>query len=171
MAEPALRLLDKGLPRLDMRRTDSADRWLMSLDERTKPSRAAKSGEIIQQLRALLRDARKDREEAAAILAEARAQARTIIAEANECAEIATQCDPARPSVLDIQKQTAQRYGVALQALLGPGRARLLVSARHEAITLAHAAWPELSYPALGRLFQRDHTAILHVVRKARGQA
>ena len=168
MSEPALRLLDKGLPRLDMYRHDRGSRCEVAKPAGEKPPRV-RSGDLAQQLRAMLREARKDREAAAALLAEARVQARTIIAEAEVGARIAVANGTARQSVLDIQKQTAQRHRVTLQELLGPGRSRLLVVARYEAIALANAAWPELSTLALGRLFQRDHTIILRALKKARG--
>ncbi len=168
MAEPALRLLDKGLPRLDMYRRDRGAVREAAKPVGEKAPRVARSGDLAQQLRAMLREARKDREAAAALLAEARAEARTIIAEAEVGARIAVVNSTARQSVRDIQKQTARRHRVTLQDLLGQGRSRLLVVARYEAIALAHAAWPELSTLALGRLFQRDHTIILRALKQAR---
>jgi chromosomal replication initiation ATPase DnaA len=164
-----MRLLDKGLPRLDMRRTDSTDRWLSAKPVAEKRSRGARAGDMAQLLRALMRDARKDREEAATILADARAQAQTIIAEAEASACIVSNGGPALVRVVSIQRQTAERHGVTLQAMLGPGTGRHLVAARYEAIRLAHAARPDLSSAALGRLFKRDHTIILRALKQARG--
>lgn len=168
MAEPAMRQLDKGLPRLDMYRHDRGDKRAAAKAVGQKPSRAPSAGDMAQQLRALLRDARKDREAAAAALAEARVQAQTIIAEAEAGARIVTMIGPALPSVLSIQKQTAERHGVTLQALLGDGRGRELMAARYEAIALAHAARPDLSAAALGRIFKRDHTIILRALKRSR---
>ncbi|MBX3751922.1 MAG: hypothetical protein KF897_17725, partial [Opitutaceae bacterium] len=49
----------------------------------------------------------------------------------------------------------------------GASRTRHVVEARFEAIRLVRAARPDLSLPAIGRLFNRDHTTILHALKRA----
>src|SRR5690606_32097523 len=117
-----------------------------------------------RELRLLLAEARADREAAARLLAEARVEAQTIVAEARARAGAAND-DAALPCVADIQRQVAERHGFSVATLLGPGRSEVLVVARYEAIRLVHAARPDLSSAALGRLFRRDHTIILRALK------
>jgi chromosomal replication initiation ATPase DnaA len=74
---------------------------------------------------------------------------------------------PELPSVASIQKAVADRFGIGMSALLGAGTAKHLVAARYEAIRQAHAARPDLSSLTLGRLFRRDHSIILRVIKSS----
>jgi len=116
-----------------------------------------------------LAEIRRERRESAEVLAEARAQALTIITEA-ELAARALVRHPTLPSVAAIQKEVAGRHGIPVQRLLGCNMARPLVAARDEAIALAHAARPDLSFPALGRLFRRDHSSIMSALKRYRSR-
>ncbi len=166
----AVRKLDRGLPRIDVLSpaliAKQRGEPIPAPGQRVAPETVERS---LKAARRLLDEARRDREEAASVLAEARTHAATIVAEAVVTARAKIDVGPALPSVAEIIKATAMRHRITVGALLGRGRTRPVVAARHEAITLAHAARPDFSMPALGRIFRRDHTAILHALRKAKG--
>lgn len=58
------------------------------------------------------------------------------------------------------------RHGLSAGDIPGPGRTARVVAARFEAIAEVRAAYPDKSLPWLGRVFNRDHTTILHALRK-----
>jgi regulator of protease activity HflC (stomatin/prohibitin superfamily) len=173
MAEPALRKLDQGLPRLDMYAPEFRARLLAKRagikEPRARPKVVEKpqpesAQGLIIAARQMLADAAADRELAAQALADARMQAATIIAEAEAMARIVSKTGPALPSVAAIQNAVADRYGITVSAMLGPGVSNNLVAARYEAIRQAHAARPDLSPARLGRLFRRDRTIIIRAI-------
>lgn len=81
---------------------------------------------------------------------------------------------PRRPNPSDVDVEhvlatTARLFAVTGADLTGPSRNRRLVEARQVAMTvLRHAT--TLSYPELGRLFGRDHTTVIHAVRRTLDQ-
>lgn len=62
--------------------------------------------------------------------------------------------------------QVAAEHGRTVADILGVSRLRVIVEARHDAIAAVHVAHPKMSLPRLGRIFGRDHTTILHVLRR-----
>lgn len=62
----------------------------------------------------------------------------------------------------------AAKHGVTAADIVGPSRTRKIVAARHEAIGVVYTHCRQVSLPAIGRLFNRDHTTILHALRKLR---
>lgn len=173
MAEAALRKLDRGLPRLDMYAPELRARLLAqragiepprAKPKPDKPKREDDAQALIRAARAMLAAATADREMAAQTLADARALAGSIVAEAEASARIVTDIGPALPSVTRIQQAVADRYGVSVAAMLGVGVSADLVAARYEAIRRAHAARPDLSPGALGKLFRRDRTIIRRAI-------
>lgn len=108
--------------------------------------------------------------EAVAIIAAARYDAAEMLArarlEADGDSAPVISVPPVRLRVADIQRAVAASHGIPVDRLIGPGRARRLVEARNEAIALAYRARPDMSLVQLGRAFKRDHTTILHSVRK-----
>jgi hypothetical protein len=65
-----------------------------------------------------------------------------------------------------IQRAAARHYGVRVADLLSARRTREVVGPRHVAMYLAKALTPR-SLPEIGRQFGgRDHTTVLHAVRK-----
>ena len=58
----------------------------------------------------------------------------------------------------------ASKHGLTAGDLTGPNRRRHVVVARYEAIKAVKAAHPQLSYPQLGRLFNRDHSTCLYAM-------
>lgn len=74
------------------------------------------------------------------------------------------------PEVHVIQVTVAKFYGVALDHMLGSRRTVECTAPRMVAIYLSYLLCPHLSLPLLGKFFGgRDHTTILHSVRKITG--
>ena len=72
-----------------------------------------------------------------------------------------------RVTMHEIALEVCERYGVTLADLKGPRRLRLLSAARQEFMALAYEL-PHASLPVIGRFLDRDHTTILHGVRRHR---
>ncbi len=137
----------------------AAPRTAPALPRRAKPRHDA--ADLLAEARKLFAEATRERAEAARVLADAREEAELILARAQDAVAL-----PSLPSVKAILCEVASRHGVTIAAITGRSLRREVVAARHEAIALAHAARPDLSLPALGRLFRRDHTTILSALRK-----
>lgn len=67
----------------------------------------------------------------------------------------------------DIITATADKYQFRVQELKQLSRRKDIVKARHIAMYLCRAL-TDLSYPELGRLFERHHTTVIHAVDKIR---
>jgi chromosomal replication initiator protein len=78
--------------------------------------------------------------------------------------------DPKRVRVEDIQRVVARHYNVPRSDLLSNRRTRIIVKPRQVAMYLAKMMTPR-SLPEIGRRFGgRDHTTVLHAVRKIEDQ-
>lgn len=74
--------------------------------------------------------------------------------------------EPARPSVIDVQRAVAKFYNVPRTDILSARRTAPIVRPRQVAMYLAKTLTLR-SFPELGRRFGgRDHTTVLHAVRK-----
>ncbi len=74
--------------------------------------------------------------------------------------------EPRRIRIEDIQKVVATHYNVSKQDLLSARRTRAIVRPRQIAMYLAKTMTPR-SFPEIGKRFGgRDHTTVLHAVRK-----
>jgi chromosomal replication initiation ATPase DnaA len=121
---------------------------------------------------ALVDGARSDAER---LISEAKAEVERLVRDARnearvliEMAEQGTADLPPRPAVRDIIKDAAERTGVSVSDIVSHRRAKGINVARREAMAAVYQQRPDLSLPQLGRLFGgRDHTTILHAVRKA----
>lgn len=61
--------------------------------------------------------------------------------------------------------------GFTFDDVRGPSRLKRLVAVRHAAIVAVAREFPELSLPAIGRIFGgRDHSTIIHALKKAGGR-
>lgn len=79
---------------------------------------------------------------------------------------LAAEPGPQYPSIRDIQKAVCKHYDVKMVDLLSPRRTADIVKPRQVAMYLAKELTPH-SLPQLGRRFGgRDHTTVLHAVRK-----
>jgi chromosomal replication initiator protein len=78
--------------------------------------------------------------------------------------------EPKRVRVEDIQRVVSRHYNVARTDLLSARRTQIIVKPRQVAMYLAKVMTPR-SLPEIGRRFGgRDHTTVLHAVRKIEGQ-
>lgn len=74
-----------------------------------------------------------------------------------------------KPKIEDIQRVVSQHYGVSRQDLVSARRTRTIVQPRQIAMYLSKTLTPR-SLPEIGRRFgNRDHTTVLHAVRKVDG--
>jgi chromosomal replication initiator protein len=79
--------------------------------------------------------------------------------------------EPKRVRIEEIQRIVARHYNVSKSELLSNRRTRTIVRPRQIAMYLAKALTPR-SLPEIGRRFGgRDHTTVLHAVRKIEGSA
>ncbi|WP_224405836.1 chromosomal replication initiator protein DnaA [Afifella sp. IM 167] len=77
--------------------------------------------------------------------------------------------EPKRIRIEDIQKIVARHYNVSRQDLVSARRTRTVVKPRQIAMYLAKTMTPR-SFPEIGKRFGgRDHTTVLHAVRKIEG--
>lgn len=77
--------------------------------------------------------------------------------------------EPKRVRIEDIQRVVARHYNVSKNELLSNRRTRTIVKPRQVAMYLAKVMTPR-SLPEIGRRFGgRDHTTVLHAVRKIEG--
>ena len=69
-----------------------------------------------------------------------------------------------------IAMTVAARHGMTFELVAGASRNKRIVAVRDEAIRAVADARPDMSLPAIGRVFNRDHTTILHSLRKTRAE-
>ena len=71
-----------------------------------------------------------------------------------------------RDRTMDIIREVATEHGLRVCDVIGPRRMKRLVSARFKAIYRVANERPDLSLPAIAKIFgNRDHTSILHALR------
>lgn len=74
--------------------------------------------------------------------------------------------EPKRVRIEDIQRVVSRHFNVSRQELVSNRRTRVIVKPRQIAMYLAKTMTPR-SFPEIGRRFGgRDHTTVLHAVRK-----
>ncbi|MCL4130635.1 UNVERIFIED_CONTAM: hypothetical protein GTU68_038290 [Idotea baltica] len=77
--------------------------------------------------------------------------------------------EPRKVRIEDIQKIVSQHYNVSRTDMLSARRTRTIVLPRQIAMYIAKNVTPR-SLPEIGRRFgNRDHTTVLHAVRKIEG--
>lgn len=90
----------------------------------------------------------------------------TIEAAEMAIADLVGSREPRRIRIEDIQKAVATHYNVSKHDLLSARRTRAIVRPRQIAMYLAKTMTPR-SFPEIGKRFGgRDHTTVLHAVRK-----
>jgi chromosomal replication initiation ATPase DnaA len=78
-----------------------------------------------------------------------------------------------KPTIVDeawtrwgwIVESVARRHGVSVDGLLGRARTAPLAAARHDLMCCLWASG--VAYAEIGRLLGRDHTTVMHGVRRA----
>lgn len=66
----------------------------------------------------------------------------------------------------DIIAEVAERYNVPAAAITGESKTDEMVKIRDQAIAEVKLRRPDMSHSAIGRVFNRHHTTILHALRK-----
>lgn len=70
----------------------------------------------------------------------------------------------------DIISRVAAAHGYTLAQIIGPRLEKKLVHARFDAVKAVAEGRPDMSLPQIGRVFNRDHTSILHALNKRGGR-
>lgn len=72
-----------------------------------------------------------------------------------------------RRSMNDIVYEALAKFpGVSMAEIKGPRRIVKIVAARQYAMYLLYKERTDISFPEIGRFFGKDHTTVLHAVRK-----
>lgn len=70
------------------------------------------------------------------------------------------------PSAVAVHAAVSRVTGASVEALRGRARPAALARARCLGWLACRRVWPEVSLPEMGRMFGRDHTTILHSLRR-----
>lgn len=73
---------------------------------------------------------------------------------------------PQRKVALRIIAQVAACHGITVEEILGPSRKMAIITARQDAMVEVFLARPDLSFPMIGRIFHRDHSTVVHTVKR-----
>lgn len=74
-----------------------------------------------------------------------------------------------RKTARSVIERVARETGVSYSDIIGPRRSRHLILARDKAVRAVADEFPEMSLPAIGRVFgRRDHTTIYHSLNKTK---
>lgn len=106
---------------------------------------------------------REERREARRLALKAE-RARLAAEMALKAAERAAVPRPAFPPVVFV-RYAAAFYDLSIADMRSPHRAVAVSKPRHVIIAACALAYPDLSLPRLGQIFNRDHTSILHALR------
>jgi chromosomal replication initiation ATPase DnaA len=78
--------------------------------------------------------------------------------------EIVAKLPTPRQSARELAARIAEDHGLTIENMLGPGRFKHLAEARADLYRALRAPPYSWSYPAIGRLVNRDHTTIIAAV-------
>ena len=73
-----------------------------------------------------------------------------------------------RINMQDVAEAVAKAHDVSVALLKGKSRNKNVCRARHEAFSICHHSLGH-SYPTIGRFFNKDHTTVLHGIRRHNG--
>jgi chromosomal replication initiation ATPase DnaA len=74
--------------------------------------------------------------------------------------------DSEPPTTKRIVAMISRRHNIPVADILSPSRLASHVAARQEAMAAIYLRMPELSLPRIARVFSRDHTTVLHAIKK-----
>jgi chromosomal replication initiation ATPase DnaA len=74
----------------------------------------------------------------------------------------------AKIGVLEALERICREHNVLLSAVLSPNKSKRIVQAR--AACCVHLRSLEMSYPEVGKVMLRDHSAVMGLVKKSRGE-
>jgi chromosomal replication initiation ATPase DnaA len=66
--------------------------------------------------------------------------------------------------------QVAADWGCTFDEVVGPDRTQRIRNGRWAAICVLIRTFPDLSYPQVARIFNRDHTSIMFAVQNTMGR-
>ena len=69
-----------------------------------------------------------------------------------------------RAHIKAIIAKAAADNGVSYEAIMSRARPRDICRARFDAIAAVAAAYPDMSFPRIGKIFNRDHSSIVHAL-------
>ncbi len=69
-----------------------------------------------------------------------------------------------RAHIKSLIAKAAEANGVTYDAVMSRARPRNVCSARFDAIAAVASAYPDMSFPRLGRIFGRDHSTVVHAL-------
>lgn len=69
-----------------------------------------------------------------------------------------------RSHIKSLIAKAAQDNGVTYEAIMSRARPRDVCRARFDAIAAVSAAYPDMSFPRLGKIFNRDHSSVVHAL-------
>jgi chromosomal replication initiation ATPase DnaA len=70
----------------------------------------------------------------------------------------------------EIIEKVAAFHGLPTEALTGNSRERVIIEARFDAIKAVADTRPDMSLTQIGKIFNRDHTSILHALKQRGGR-
>lgn len=73
---------------------------------------------------------------------------------------------PQRKTALRIIAQVAACHRLTVEDILGPSRKAPVIAARQDAMVEVFLARTDLSFPMIGRVFHRDHSTVVHAVKR-----
>jgi chromosomal replication initiation ATPase DnaA len=68
---------------------------------------------------------------------------------------------------LEVLARVAFEHGLTVGDLTGPCKRKEYVAARWQAMKAIKTEFPDDSFASIGRLFKRDHTTVMHALRKS----
>jgi len=69
-----------------------------------------------------------------------------------------------RTHIKSLIANAAKVNGVTYEAIMSRARPRDVCRARFDAIAAVSAAYPDMSFPRIGKIFNRDHSSIVHAL-------
>lgn len=69
-----------------------------------------------------------------------------------------------RAHIKSLIAKAAQDNGVSYEDIMSRARPQNICRARFDAIAAVASAYPDMSFPRIGRIFQRDHSSIVHAL-------
>jgi hypothetical protein len=85
-------------------------------------------------------------------------------AQAMQPSPLAEQLQTKRTHIKHLIATAAAANGVTYEAIMSRARPRDVCRARFDAIAAVSAAYPDMSFPRIGKIFNRDHSSIVHAL-------
>jgi hypothetical protein len=83
-----------------------------------------------------------------------------------EPSALAEQLQTKRTHIKHLIATAAAANGVTYEAIMSRARPRDVCRARFDAIAAVVNAYPDMSFPRVGKIFGRDHSSVMHALMK-----